>query len=438
MPAGTTRVPPVLPARPVLHAAVLVAAVSVSGCEPAPTDHTGLARADSVISAWVAEERIPGAVFLVTREGETVWREAYGAAQLFGYGRGQYADPDGIERLEAPVPMTPETLFDLASVTKVMATTLAVMRLVDDELVDPAAPVATYLPDFAEGDRGPITVRHLLTHTSGLRQWVPTYYHAENADEAYGYIRGLPLGWPVGADRHYSDLGFMVLGRLVEEVSGRDLDAFVEEELYAPLGLARTGFRRRSDGGGGTGSGGSAVPGSFAATSHGNPFERRMVHDPDFGYVIEGDPETWSDWRERTLVGEVNDGNAFHAFRGVAGHAGLFSTADELATLLQLLLQEGEVGGRRLLAPGTVRTFLTETVDGQALGWQLPSYAPAGSFGHTGFTGTFVLGVPTQGLAIVLLTNRQNVGVDAETQYPDVGPLQQAVTRFVTDTRSPS
>jgi CubicO group peptidase (beta-lactamase class C family) len=403
----------------------LLAGCLLVGCRPADPP-AGILRADSAISAWVTEERVPGAVFLVTRDGETVWREAYGASQLFEYGRGQYTTPDGIERLETPVPMTAETVFDLASVTKVMATTFAVMRLVDDGRIDPAAPVSAYLPDFVGGERGEITVRQLLTHTSGLRQWVPTYYHATQADEAYAYIRDLPLAWPVGAERHYSDLGFMVLGRMVEEVSGRSLDRFVSDEIYTPLGLTRTAFRPRA--------GGGESAEAFAATSHGNPFERRMVHDPDFGYSIEGDPDAWNGWRERTLIGEVNDGNAFHAFGGVAGHAGLFSTADELATLLELLLGDGEVGGRRLLAPETVRTFLGEVVEGQALGWQLPSYAPEGSFGHTGFTGTFVLAVPAQGLAIVLLTNRQNVGVDEETQYTDVGPLQRAVTGFVTET----
>jgi len=132
------------------------------------------------------------------------------------------------------------------------------------------------------------------------------------------------------------------------------------------------------------------------------------------------------------LNGEVNDGNAFHAFRGVAGHAGLFSTADELNVLLQVMLRGGEHDGQRLFAPETITTFLEPTGDRQALGWQLPGYGPAGSFGHTGFTGTFVLGVPEERLALVLLTNRQNFGVDENTQYPDVGPLQRAVTAAVT------
>ena len=158
-----------------------------------------------------------------------------------------------------------------------------------------------------------------------------------------------------------------------------------------------------------------------------------MVHDPDFGYEIPGDANAWDGWRQRTLRGEVNDGNAYHAFGGVAGHAGLFSTASELKVLLDLMLNEGEAGGRRLVGAETVRDFLRPVVDGQALGWQLPDYAPPGSFGHTGFTGTFVLGVPAHGLSLVLLTNRQNGGVDADTRYPDIAPLQRAVTASITE-----
>jgi CubicO group peptidase (beta-lactamase class C family) len=152
-----------------------------------------------------------------------------------------------------------------------------------------------------------------------------------------------------------------------------------------------------------------------------------MVYDTTFGYLIRGDPHAWDGWRRYTLEGEVNDGNAWHAFGGVAGHAGLFSTARELGVLVQLLLDRGEHGGRRFIRAGTVEAFLAPTGDGQALGWQVPAYAPPGSFVHTGFTGTYVLGVPAQRLAVVLLTNRQNVGVDARGLYPDVGPLQRAV-----------
>jgi CubicO group peptidase (beta-lactamase class C family) len=229
----------------------------------------------------------------------------------------------------------------------------------------------------------------------------------------------------------------MLLGRIVETVSDQPLDAFVQTRLYGPLGLTDTGFRQATGPPGdrtpavapppGVTGAATAPTSRIAATSHGNPFEYRMVHDSTFGYRIEGNADAWNGWRRRTLVGEVNDGNAWHAFGGVAGHAGLFSTAADLQVLLGVLMNRGAPEGGRVLTAEVVTTFLTEQVDGQALGWQLPDYAPDGSFTHTGFTGTWVLGVPETGLAVVLLTNRQNGGVDGDDQYPDVGPLQRAV-----------
>jgi CubicO group peptidase (beta-lactamase class C family) len=396
---------------------------------------TGVRSADSLVAAWVDAGRIPGAVLLVTQNDRVVLERAYGWAQRYAFGGGQYGawkteTPTGhVRPLDDPVPMTRRTVFDLASVTKVMATTFAVMLLVDDGALDVEAPVHTYLPDFRGGGKEAITLRHLLTHRAGLYQWQPVYYHASDPDAAYAYIRDLPLAWGVGEGRHYSDLGFMLLGRVVERVAGRSLDDFLRGRLYGPLGLETIGFRFGTPGGGGDG---EAVP--PAATSHGNPYENRMVHDSTFGYRIAGDADAWSGWRQHTLVGEVNDGNAFHALRGMAGHAGLFSDAADLRVLLQLLLDRGEYGGRRYLRAETVEAFLAPTGDGQALGWQVPDYAPAGSFAHTGFTGTWVLGVPARGLTVVLLTNRQNGGVDARGLYPDVAPLQRGVAEALLGT----
>lgn len=410
--------------------AVALAACAGSERPPPGTLPSHLAQADSIVSVWVADGRVPGAVLLVSEGGRTVLNRAYGWARLYEYGAGQYGawrsevDPDerpgGIRRLDDPRAMTTDTRFDLASVTKVMATTFAVMLLVDDGTLALDTTLQAYLPDFLGDGKEAITLRHLLTHRAGLYQWQPTYYHASDADAAYAYIRDLPLAWGVGEGRHYSDLGFMLLGRVVEEVSGATLEDVLRSRLWEPLGLSRTGFGPLAD----------AVP--VASTSHGNPFEHRMVHDTLFGYRYAGDPEAWNGWRRHTLAGEVNDGNAYHAFGGRAGHAGLFSTADELVVLLRLLLDRGEAGGRRYLRPETVDRFLTSNGDGQALGWQVPAYAPEGSFAHTGFTGTFVLGVPSRALAVVLLTNRQNLGLDGGWAYPDVGPLQRDVTTALT------
>jgi CubicO group peptidase (beta-lactamase class C family) len=297
------------------------------------------------------------------------------------------------------------------------------MLLVDDGALALETPLREHLPDFVGGGKDDITARHLLTHRAGLQQWQPIYYHAAEAQAAYAHIRDLPLAWDVGEGRHYSDLGFMLLGRLVERISGQRLDAFLRRRLYDPLGLDRTGFHLVVGG----------PEATQAATSHGNPYEHRMVHDSTFGYVYRGDPRAWDGWRRRTLVGEVNDGNAFHAFGGVAGHAGLFSTAQDLKVLLKVLLGRGVHAGTRVLRTETVDLFLADAGDDQALGWQLPDYAPPGSFAHTGFTGTFVLGEPRDGLAVVLLTNRQNLGLDSAWAYPDVGPLQRELVDILTE-----
>ncbi len=410
----------------------MTAIAVLTGCRDTPpvTDSavpSGVHAADSLVHDWVATGRIAGAALRVER-GSAGFSAAYGAAESYAFQEGEYRDtavaalpPDALRRLPASRPMTTETLFDLASVTKVMATTFAVMLLVDREQVQLEAPVVRYLPDFATGDsaKARITVAHLLTHTAGLAQWRPTYLHAATSDEAYVWLKGVPLSWDVGAERHYSDLGFMVLGRMVEAVSGHRLDRFLAAELYEPLGLVATGFNplkweARSDV-------------SLAATSHGNPFEYRMVHDTSFGYLVEGGPHTWNGWRRRTLVGEVNDGNAYHAFGGVAGHAGLFSNALELSQLLRLLTGARPPGADDLVRQSTVDRFMTPVSDGQALGWQVPDFAPSGSVYHTGFTGTMVLAAPSQDLRVVLLTNRQHLGVDVDSRYVDVAPLQRAV-----------
>ena len=419
---------PALRLRGLLTAPAAVAVTMIAGCAPGVTTNAervstsastmspglerGLARADSLIQASLGS-RFPGAVLVVARHGQVVRERAYGFAELNDY---------EMRPLESPRAMRTSTMFDLASVTKVMATTMAMMLLVDRGVVDLDAPVWRYLRDFRGVHLDSITVRHLLNHSSGLVQWQPLYYSASSSAETYRVIRDMPLGWGVGAGRHYSDLGFILLGYLVERVSGQPLDAFLERELYGPLGLRMTTFNPRSRG-----------FTDFAATEAGNGYERHMVHDSTFGYLYKGDPRAWDGWRRYVLAGEVNDGNAFHANGGVAGHAGLFSTAGELRVLLDLLNARGMLAGRRYIGAATIDRFLTLDRHGHYLGWMLPREMPEGSFAHNGFTGTYVLGVPKYGLSIVLLTNRQNLGTNDRGYFPDIGPLTQGVARAIVD-----
>jgi CubicO group peptidase (beta-lactamase class C family) len=405
-------------ARRVLRAALLAGVIACVGAPRAgpppspvaPGLARGVATADSLLAAAVGVQ-LPGAVLVVAKDGKVVRERAFGHAQRNDY---------DLRPMANPPPMRTSTLFDLASVTKVMATTFAVMILVDRGELDLDAPVARYLPDFRGPRLDSITVRHLLTHSSGLVQWQPLYYHASNSAQTYGVIRDMPLGWGVGEGRHYSDLGFMLLGYIVERVSGHRLDRFVDRELYRPLGLGSTGFTPRAHGFTG-----------FAATESGNGYERHMVYDQNFGYDYAGDPRSWDGWRRHVLDGEVNDGNAWYAHGGIAGHAGLFSTGRELRVLLDLLLNRGAYGGRRYVRAETVDRFLTRDRYQHYLGWMSPRGLPEGSFSHTGFTGTYVIGIPAHGLSIVLLTNRQNMGTDDRGYFPDLGSLQQAVVRAI-------
>ena len=370
----------------------------------------GLATADSLINSSIGT-LIPGAVFLVAKDGRVIHERAFGFAQVNDY--------EG-HRLASPPPMRTSTIFDLASVTKVMATTMAAMMLVDRGKIDLDAPVSRYLPDFRGLHLDSITVRHLLSHSAGLVQWQPLYYHAANGVQTYAVIRDMPLQWGVGDARHYSDLGFMLLGHIVERASGLPLDRFLGDSLYRPLGLRSTAFNPKTRG-----------FAEFAATEQGNVYELHMVYDSTFGYRYRGDPTAWNGWRQYVLNGEVDDGNSYYANGGVAGHAGLFSTAADLRVLLDLLNNRGSYGGRQYIRPEIVDAFLTRDKYENYLGWQAPSNLPAGSFSHTGFTGTYVAGVPQYKLSIVLLTNRQNMGTDAKGYFPDVGPLQQAVAEAI-------
>ncbi|MDX1741617.1 MAG: serine hydrolase, partial [Rhodothermales bacterium] len=302
----------------------------------------------------------------------------------------------------------------------------AVMRLVDRGDVHLDAPVKQYLPEFNGQHKDSVTVRHLLLHAGGLSQWRPVYYHAKSAVEARAFVTSAPLAYPVGRERRYSDLGFMLLGYIVEAVSGQTLDEFLAEEMYGPLDLRSTAFNPVARG-----------LGPFAATSHGNPFERRMVADDGFGYLCEEDPDSFTGWREYSLVGEVNDGNAFHAHEGVAGHAGLFSTAGDLQILMNVLLEKGRSEGRQIISRVTVDSFLTPGLFGNGLGWIMSpeilgqEMADSGAFGHTGFTGTYVLGLPEHDVSIILLTNRQNLGVGSDTRYNNVNPLRRLVSTAI-------
>lgn len=374
---------------------------------------------DSLIQQEIDADNIPGAVIQIKKGDSILHHAAYGYAQKYDY---------DLQPLENPEAMTDEHLFDLASLTKVCAITFGIMKLVDEGEISVDDPIHNYLSEFKEGDKAKITIRHLLTHSSGLPQWVPSYYHASNRQERYEYIAALPLQWEVGQGRHYSDLGFMLLGDIIERVSGQRLDQYVADKIYKPLDLKNTTFNPLGKGGT-----------NIAATSHGNPFEKQMVYDDDFGYDVDVDPKSWDGWRQYTLRGEVNDGNAWYANDGVAGHAGLFSTVGDLQVLVDLMLHKGNFKGEQIISSAVIDTFLTKDRYGNGLGWAMDEDiisaegSPDGTFGHTGFTGTNIVVVPQDSLSIILLTNRQHVGRQENGYYFDLGPLRQQIFNTVVE-----
>ncbi len=372
---------------------------------------------DKVVEKGLRESSYTGAVVLVGSGDDVLYRNAFGYSTL--YDQNLYV-------VEQPDSTTVNHLFDIASLTKIFATTYGLMALHSDDLIQLDDPVADYIEEFTKPTHSGISIRHLLSHSSGLRQWYPTYYEIDDSAEFINWVVDLELSGSPGETRRYSDLGFMVLAELIERVAGQNIEDYLQQRIYEPIGLSGIGFNPDFD----------AVE-EIVSTSHGNPFERKMISDDSFGYRIDVDPLAWNDWRNYTLRGEVNDGNAFYTFNGVTGHAGLFATAEELSTLLQLILNDGLWNGEEIISSSTIEKFLMQDQFGNGLGWAMdPGFLhaqdlPEGSVGHTGFTGVNFVMSPDNDLYYIFLTNRQHVGVDESGNYPDLRSLREDLSNTV-------
>src|SRR5205807_1311795 len=324
-----------------------------------------LARMDSVIRESIDKKELPGAVVLIARRGRVVWRKAYGARAV---------EP----QREA---MTADTIFDLASLTKIVATATSIMILIERGQLRLADPVVKFVPEIKGEGRDAITIEQLLTHTSGFAPDFDLRERWAGYAEAMKHLYREPLRNQPGARFVYSDLNYIALGEVVHRVSGQMLDEFARRNIYGPLGMRDTGFR----------------PGA-QLTSRIAPTEKRrgqMNYLGDTGANAGSEGEQW-------LRGQVHDPTSFR-MGGVAGHAGLFSTANDLAIFCQMLLNGGVYNGTRILSPMTIATMtrpraVSETGAARALGWDLATtfssnkgdLFPLGSFGHTGFTGTSI------------------------------------------------
>ena len=354
---------------------------------------------DALINEEI-EQGFPGAVLLVLHEGKIIKHSAYGYSQRYVSNDGEVSD----SKTES---MHTDTLFDLASNTKTFATTLALMHLHDQGQVDINLPVNFYLPEFIGSGREFRTIRDLLSHQSGFASQIQFYQPDNPLGQAYFsqdkmrtnelLTTAIPFSLPLQRQHQYSDINFMILGLLIERVTGQPLDEYVESTLYAPLGLTHTLFNPLQKG---------FVQNQFAATEiQGNTRGGRI----DFPNI-----------RTKIIRGEVHDENAFYSMNGVSGHAGLFSRAEDLAVLAQLLINGGGYGQHRLFSELTLETFIQPTKLNShfALGWRRAGrgannwhfgpYASARAFGHTGWTGTSTVIDPEHDLAIILLTNMRH------------------------------
>lgn len=371
-----------------------------------------IAETDSILQSQVDLDKIPGAVILIKKANLTIYRHAFGYAGKYDYNH---------QLLNPPEKMTVNHLFDIASLTKVIGTTTSVMLLVDRGLLKIEDPVCKYIKAFDTPDKKEITIRHLLTHTAGLYEWYPLYYHASDRQESYRLIGELPLLFPVGQQRRYSDLGFVLLGEIVEIVSGLSLEQFMKQNIFSPLGMKNTTYNPLSTG----------HFKKIASTSHGNPYEKRMVYDSTLGFKVKDiDPSQWNGWRIYTLRGEVNDGNAWYANGGISGAAGLFSTVNDLQKLVNMLINKGKVGSGQFITKKTIEIFLTKDKFSNGLGWMMDPVnsfirnGPEGTFGHTGFTGTSIAVIPQYNISVILLINRQNTGLLNSGDYYNVNPVR--------------
>jgi CubicO group peptidase (beta-lactamase class C family) len=344
---------------------------AVDALVPAPPIAVGLdpelpARLDSIVRAGLEQGAAPGAALAVGRFGRLV--------HLKGYGAIDYA-------ASAPT-ADPTTIYDLASLTKVVATTTAAMILEEEGKLDLSRTVQSYLPEFDAPDKAAITVRMLLTHRGGLEAFAPLWRQAKGRAEYLTQINARPLKGAPGSLVVYSDWDFVLMGMIIERIAGTTLDAFTAARVFGPLGMSST---------------------RFTPDTTDSSLMRRVVY-------------TALDTLRGQLHGSVHDPNAW-ALGGVAGHAGLFGSARDLAVYAQMLLNGGTYAGTRILKPSTVARWTTsqDPASSRALGWDTPSavssagrYFSPRSFGHTGYTGTSMWVDPERGLFVVLLTNRVN------------------------------
>ena len=321
-------------------------------------------KVDEVVKNAIENKTFPGTVILVWNDGEKIFEKAFGH---FTY------------ETESPIVKT-NTIYDLASVTKVVATTTAAMICYDRKLFSLEDKVVKYIPEFGANGKENITIKNLLLHNSGLPAWKKFYGRGLTSEDVIKEIYNSELEYKTGEKTLYSDLGIITLGKIIEKVTTKSLDKFCSDEIFIPLKMSST------------------------------------VYNPDEKIKILCAPTEKDDyWRMKTLQGEVHDETSA-MLGGVAGHAGLFSTAEDISKLMAVLMNKGKLGDKEFIKQSTVELFTKRFSyeSTRALGWDTKSdsgssagkYFGKKSFGHTGYTGTSIWADPERNLFVIFLTNR--------------------------------
>ncbi|KAA6448839.1 penicillin binding protein PBP4B [Bacillus atrophaeus] len=354
----------------------------------------------------------PGAVLVVVKDGRIIKKKAYGYSKKY----------DGDTLLRHPMKMKTDTMFDLASNTKMYAANFALQRLVSQGKLDIYQKVSAYLPEFKDHPEDKIKGKSLvrvidvLQHRSGLPSSFYFYrpdsagdYYSQDRKKTIQYLTQIPLEYETWTKHVYSDIGYMLLGCIIENITGKPIDVYTEQELYKPLGLTHTVYNPLQKG---------FKPKNFAATERLGNTRDGAIHFPNI--------------RSETLQGEVHDEKAFYSMGGVSGHAGLFSRVDDMAVLLQVMLNGGSYKKVSLFNRQTADLFTSpsETDPTFGLGWRrngskdmewmFGPYASEKAYGHTGWTGTVTIIDPEYNLCIALLTNKKHSPVVNPNVNPNV------------------
>lgn len=344
---------------------------------------------DSIMAAGLSEHAAPGATLAVGRYGRLVHLKAYGR----------------LDTAIASSPVDVNTIYDMASLTKVIATTTAAMLLEEQGQLDLDRTVASYLSEFNAPDKAAITMRMVMTHRGGLEAFAALYKTFKGREQYLQQINLRPLKSVPGTEMVYSDWDMILTQLVIEKIAGMPLDKFVDERIFRPLGMTST------------------------------------MYTPDASLKPRIAPTEIDTVRGGLVWGKVHDENA-DAMGGVAGHAGLFSTAPDLSIFVSMLLNGGEYNGVRIVKPATVARWSAPQGRGssRALGWDTPSqnssaghYFSPRSFGHTGFTGTSIWIDPARDLFVILLTNRVDPTRNTTRLFPLRRDIADAVQKSIVD-----